>query len=360
MKIGIFLHPFGERAPAGLGRAIFEWTRALLSIDRENEYIIFVKRAPAFALNFPGNFRVEVLGGGVFWMDRARGRARADAYLFNTPVLPFFWRPPRALVIALDFAYCYPQFREHTFRERIRARMLKMYQRWSFVRADRIVAISQATKEDLVRLFGIHEKKIHVVRCGFKNICALPESPLAIPKIFFLFVGAFKKRKNVMGVARAYALMRSSHPDAHLLFAGRAEGTYADCVRSYIARNSMESSVHFLGHVSDAELSFLYKKALALVFPSFLEGFGFPVLEAMACGVPVIASRTSSLPELAGGAALFADPHDPQDIAAAMERISQSPSLRDELVRKGYERIRLFSWEKSARELLAVLKQLGP
>lgn len=358
MKIGIFLHPFGERAPAGLGRAIFEWTRSLLSIDRENEYIIFVKHAPAAPLNISGNFHLEVLGGGIFWMDRARRRARADVYLFNTPVLPFLWRPPRSVVIALDFAYCYPEFRENGLRERLRAHALKMHHARSLARADRIVAISESARQDACKFFSVPEEKINVIPLGFKNVCLLPERPLLVSEKFFLFVGVFKKRKNVMGIVRAFARVRASYPDVHLVLAGRADGAYADRVRSYITDEKIGGSVHIFGHVKDAELSFLYKNALSLVFPSFLEGFGFPVLEAMACELPVITSRVSSLPEVAGDAALLADPRNPEEIAAAMKQIVSDSALRAELIKKGRERAAHFSWEKAARELLSIVKTM--
>ena len=106
MKIGIILHPYDEDKPAGLARTIFELTKGMLEIDKDNEYIIFVKNKPRRDPELPGNnWRLEVLGGGMFWLDHLRRAPRADVYLFNTPVMPFFWKPLKSVVIALDFAY---------------------------------------------------------------------------------------------------------------------------------------------------------------------------------------------------------------------------------------------------------------
>src|SRR3989338_2844623 len=108
MVIGILLHPYDEDKPAGLGRTILEWTRAMLLFDQKNEYLIFVKHKPRKEPKFPGkNRRLYVLGKGIFWLDHMRHAPRADVYIFNTPVMPVFWRPPKSIVIALDFAYRY-------------------------------------------------------------------------------------------------------------------------------------------------------------------------------------------------------------------------------------------------------------
>src|SRR3989344_2823050 len=121
MKIGIVLHPYGEKKPGGLPRIIFGWTQALLSVDQENEYLIFLKERPITPPDLPGkNWRLEILGSGHFWLERLRQKTPCDVYLFNTPVLPFLWKSPCSVVIALDYPYKYLEtksIREWLFRK---------------------------------------------------------------------------------------------------------------------------------------------------------------------------------------------------------------------------------------------------
>lgn len=358
MKIGIILHPYGEEHAAGLGRAIFEIARSLIAADQKNEYLIFLKERPGVVPEFPGtNWRVVALGGGLWWRERLRAAPQADIYLFNTPVLPLFFRPKKSIVIALDFAYL--EFGGGGLWERVRRRATFWYHCWSLRRADLIVAISEATKRHVVERCGLPEERLRVVYLGTNHICALPEEPVAVPEKFFLFVGVFKERKNVFGVVRAFAEFASAHTEYALVLAGRAEGSYAHRIRAYVRGAGLERRVVFLSPASDQQLSFLYRRASALVFPSFVEGFGFPVLEAMSCGLPVITSNVSSLPELAGDAAILADPDSSAEIANAMERITSDPALRERLIAKGRERAAVFSWEKTAREFLRVIEGLA-
>ena len=358
MRIGIVLHPYGEHQPAGLARTIFELTKGMLAVDTENEYIIFLKRTPATMPDLPGkNWRVYILGDGFFWLNRLSRAPLCDVTIFNTPVLSFFYKPKNAIVLALDFAYYYfPP-------KRLKAKMLNWltfaYHLYSLRRADHIVAISEATKEDTIQLFGITPQKITAVLCGFKDVCKVSEKAISVPEKYFLFVGVMKERKNVANVVRGFRQICEKFPDYMLALAGKAEGPYADAIKRYIVDENIESRVRWIGHLNDGELSYVYRRASALVFASFIEGFGYPVLEAMACGVPVITSRSTSLGEICQhGSALLIDPAKPEEIAHAMERMIQEPHLREELIRKGFAQAKLFSWEKSGKEMLAVIRRI--
>ena len=357
MRIGIILHPYGEHQPAGLARTIFELTKGMISVDRENEYVIFLKRKPRTMPEFPGkNWSVHVLGEGILWLDRLRDAPQCDVVVFNTPVLPLFYRPRRSVILALDFAYYY-------FPPRgVNATLLNCLTFWyhgrSLRRADAIVAISEATKKDVIKLFHVASERIEVVLCGFKNICASQEKPMDLPEKFFLFVGVMKERKNVFNVVRAFRAICEKYPDYMLVLGGRAEGEYADAMREYIKKEGIETRVRFIGHLNDGQLSFVYRRARALVFASFIEGFGYPVLEAMACGTPVITSRSTSLGEICQhNSALLVDPASVNEIASAMDRIASHPEVREELIKNGRERAKKFSWEKAGKEMLAVIQQ---
>lgn len=357
MKIGIVLHPYGEDKPAGLARTIFELTQGMIAEDRENNYIIFLKNKPRVLPEFSGyNWRIEILGSGYLWLNRLKTASRADVYVFNTPVLPLFWHPPKSIVLALDFAYL--DFPPRGFRGALLNKTTYWYHRRSLGRADHIIAISEATKRETMRIFGAPEKKIDVVLCGYKRVCAVPEVPLVLPEKFFLFVGIVKERKNVFNVVRGFNAFQKTHPNHRLVIAGNAKGPYADAIRQYINAEKLTEKIVFPGHMNDGQLSYLYRRAAALVFPSFIEGFGYPVLEGMDCGIPVITSNQSSLAEVGGDGALLVDPHSPEAIAGAMARIVDEPDVRKWMIRKGHERAQQFSWEKAGCAMVAVCRKI--
>ena len=359
MKIGIILHPYGEDKPAGLARTIFEFVNGMLAHDRTNDYIIFLKQEPKVRPQFAGaNWRIEILGHGYFWLNRLKKRTQCDVYLFNTPVLPIFWKPKKSMVLALDFAYYY--FPPAGIEARILNRLTFWYHKKSLHRADGIVAISEATKRDTVKLFDIPPQRIQVVLCGYKNVCAASEVPVALPEKFFLYVGVLKERKNVLNVVRAFRACVRSHPAFALVIGGKAEGAYADQVRRYIDEEGIGREVIFVGHLNDGQLSYLYKKAFALVFPSFIEGFGYPVLEAMSCGLPVITSKTTSLGEICqNNSALLADPASIIELTQAMTTLAENETVRKELIKNGRAQAERFSWEKAGRELIEILTRVS-
>jgi glycosyltransferase involved in cell wall biosynthesis len=359
MKIGIVLHPYGEKHPAGLARTIFEFTKGMLERDHQNEYLIYIKSSTAPVPDLPGtNWRLHRLGEGRLWLDRLRKAPEADVYIFNTPVLPLLWKPPRSIVLALDFAY--KHLPAEGIRDRLRRAVMAWYHARSMRRADAVVAISQATKDDAVAHYGIPADKITVIHCGFKPVCDTPETPIAVHEPFFLFVGIVKLRKNVQNIVRGFHEFLRAYPDAshRLLIGGNARGSYADSVRVYIAEAGLHDRVVFVGHLDDGTMSYLYRRASALVFPTLIEGFGFPILEAMHCGTPVITSDRSSLSEVAGDAALLVDPYKPQAIAEAMAKIAFEPATVERLKASGRKRATEFSWERAASKLQASAEQL--
>ena len=361
MKIGIVLHPYDEDKPAGLGRTIFELVRAMLQIDEKNEYIIFVKNKPRKKPRFPGkNWQLHVLGEGLLWLDRLRSAPRADVYIFNTPVLPLFWRPPKSIVIVLDFAYRYlPTKGIVPF---VKNMMLGWYHGVCLRRADHIVSISETTKKEVIKLYKIPKDKITVVYLGYNKICVLEEKKINVPQKFFLFVGVLKDRKNPFSVIKAFVEFYKKHKDFKLVVAGRGGGPYYHAMVRYVKDHNAENAVVFLGFVSDEQLSFLYKRAYAFVFPSLFEGgFALPIFESMDCGVPVIASGKGpyeSMEETVGDAGILVDPLNISQITSAMERLAEEAGLREEFIKKGFEHVKKFSWRKTGEEMLKVVSRL--
>jgi len=224
--------------------------------------------------------------------------------------------------------------------------------------ADAIIADSECTRRDIVRLLHVPDERIRVIYPGvgksFRpqsarqvDACRLRYS---LPKDYILYVGTIEPRKGVATIVEALARTRARH---HLVIAGKC-GWYWGSVLRRIAALNLEQQVHVLDYVPDADLPRLYSGAKAFVFPSRYEGFGLPVLEAMACGCPVICSSTSSLPEVVGDAALLVAAGDPEPLAEAIDLLLESAHLQQDLRERGLRRAGRFTWEDAARLTLEV------
>ncbi len=223
--------------------------------------------------------------------------------------------------------------------------------------ATRIICVSSNTARDLALAYGITKDKTRCVYNGLDSDFGR-NSDRVFASPYVLFVGAVEPVKNVLRLIEAYHMFRARRGGDHaLVIAGPLDRSY-EKARESVTRLGLLDRVVFTGEVSDSEIKSLHKYADAFIFPSLYEGFGLPVLEAMACGTPVVTSNTSSLPEVAGDAALLVDPESVEEIASAMEKILTDPDLRSELSRKGRERAGLFTWERCARETLEVYREV--
>lgn len=355
MKLGVVLHPYGEKSPGGLGRSIHEIAKHVITLGFEHRYTVYVK-GKSKRPSFPGtSWEFKTLGRGPLWLTGAFGMDRTlDAYVFFTPVIPFFLRPKRSLVFVLDFAYLRFQ---SSWKERLSATFLLFLHRRALRKADRIIAISEQTKEETIRFCKVPAEKIAVVPLSYIPL-GETKKEINVPERFFLFAGVLKERKNVAGIIRAFSLFSKEVAGHELLIAGKQSGGYEEFLVRLARDLGVAERIRFLGYVSDAELSYLYTKAEALIFPSLIEGFGMPVLEAMHAGLPVITSRQGALAEVADAAALLVDPTRPDDIAGAMARVAKDSELRESLRAKGKARAALFSWDETARRVLEVLRDL--
>lgn len=356
MTIGIVLNPYGETKPGGLARVIFEWTNALIARDRENTYKVFVKGNPKVPDFTGAPWSFVPLGNGAFWLDRLAEHA-CDVYLFNTPVLPLSFRPKRSVILAYDFPY--KHLPATTLKEYIQYKLTGLYHGWSLRRANAVISVSESTKDEIVQLFGVTPQKITPIYHGFKRICALPETTVALPEKFFFFAGTIKERKNVLNIVKAYELFRKEQGTHKLVIGGKKEGPYYERIVRYITAHALTGDVVFLDHLNDQQLSYTYRRAEALIFPSLIEGTGNPILEAMDCGIPVITSNIFGPAELgSNGSALLIDPYKPEEIADAMRHIVCDPELRKTLVQKGFEQVKYFSWDTAFKETMALFRSL--
>jgi len=226
--------------------------------------------------------------------------------------------------------------------------------------ADALIAVSAATAADLESLAGVTPRRIHVVHEGVDPAFAAGRTaaPASLPSRFLLFVSTLEPRKNVVNMLEAFSLAVAAGYPGDLVLVGRW-GWRTEAAQAALERSPVRDRIHHLDYLDRPVLAAVMRRAEALLFPSLLEGFGLPVVEAMSCGVPVIVSRTSSLPEVAGDAALYVDPASPADIAAAVRRLAGEPALAAALASAGRARAARFAWEESARASAAVLRRAG-
>lgn len=223
--------------------------------------------------------------------------------------------------------------------------------------ADHVICISENTKRDVMRLFGVPAERISVIHLA--SDLTPPEAgpgKRSLEPPYFLYVGHRYDYKNVPRLLAALTLLRRRWPDVQLCFTGTA---FSDAERQDLTDRGLGQAVRHAGRVSDAQLADLYAQAVALIYPSLYEGFGFPLLEAMRCGCPVVAANTSSLPEVAGDAGLLFDPLDSEAMAQAMERVLADGALRADLIERGRRRELNFSWEKATAQTVAVYRAVA-
>lgn len=281
-------------------------------------------------------------------------RPRPDALFVPAHVLPLV-HPVPSVVTVHDLGY--KRFPDaHLPRQR---RYLDWSTRFSAQYATHLLADSEATRRDLSALYGVPPAKVTVVYPGGPEDLARTD-PAAVraryrlPADFVLHVGTLQPRKNLARLIEAVGALRARWPGLSLVLAGGAGWLAEPILR--LARAQAEW-VHWLDYVPEADLAGLYSGARVFAFPSLYEGFGFPILEAMACGTPVVCAGTSSLPELAGEAALLVDPLDTVALAGAIERVLRDPDLAAALAARGPAQARRFTWAAAARRTLSVLAQ---
>ncbi|WP_324671198.1 glycosyltransferase family 1 protein [Hymenobacter sp. GOD-10R] len=228
-----------------------------------------------------------------------------------------------------------------------------------------VVAVSEATKQDLIDTYQLPAERIQVVyNAADARFRPQPEVRQAATRAkfssdqpYFLFVGALQPRKNLVNLLRAFEQFKDeTGADTQLVVVGR-KAWKAGAIFDVYEQMHYQDDVHLTGRVNDAELVGLYAAALATVYVPYFEGFGIPVIEAQACGSPVITSNCSSLPEVAGDAALLVDPFSVESIAAALTQMQHDAALRQELIAKGFHNMERFSWEQSAAKLWQTLEE---
>jgi glycosyltransferase involved in cell wall biosynthesis len=335
--------------------------RAMLAADSPHHLTLYFRDRPAPDL-FPDHPRVtqRVIAWPRMWTHlrfaAALWQDRPDVTFVPAHVLPV-WFPGPAVVTVHDLGYIYfPS--AHTDRSR---RYLEWSTRHSVRRATRVLVDSLATAKDLAAHYRVSENQMDLVYPGVNESLARVEDPeqlaavrarYGLPERYLFFIGTLQPRKNIARIVQGYARWRArqDRTAVALVMAGPEGWLYDPNWTAGV------DGVILPGYVADEDIAALYSGALALVFPTLHEGFGFPVLEAMRCGTPVITSNTSSLPEVAGDAALLVNARDVDAIADAIARVVGDDDLRAELVAQGYTQAQQFTWARAAHKALHTLE----
>ncbi|BBO88327.1 mannosyltransferase [Desulfosarcina ovata subsp. ovata] len=305
-------------------------------------------------INFPGNPKLHVVPctrkgkEAVRWIDCDIFHPTYFEMLSYGDILQA--RAPVVLTVHDTLHELYPELADPDGEQRAWKKRL-------IPAVDHIICVSENTKKDVMKIFGVPSDRIDVVYHASDLSWAKCEPVLRQNNApYFLYVGHRYCYKNVPRLLQAISTIRSGFPGVQLIFTG---DPFTDKELQMMAALGLSEAVQHVGRVSDPQLAGLYYEAVALVYPSLYEGFGLPVLEAMSCKCPVIASNSSSIPEVAGDAGLLIDPLETDALADAMKRVLANPALRAKMVDRGLQRSRLFSWEKAVEKTISVYQRLA-
>jgi alpha-1,3-rhamnosyl/mannosyltransferase len=369
MRIGFDLRPF-LREETGVGVYLKNLLWEMARLDAEDEFFLFSAswkdrfppdKIPPFARKRFLDRKWPVRAVNAMWQDlgfpsfdRVVG-ARMDLTHSATP-LPLPTRGKTIVTVCDLFFMEEPGKADREARRKFLRRTAGALRR-----ADGVITISEFSKRGIADRFGLPEEKIRVTPLGLSEPFRRPADPSRVASLrreldlsgeFILFVGATEPRKNLPRLIEALALVHGREHAVPLVIVGRRGGDH-DALLDAIRRHGLEGSVRLAGYRPDEDVRALYASATVLVFPSLGEGFGLPLLEAMACGLPAAVSGVSALPEIGGDAALYFDPQDAGAMAGAIVRLLRDDGLRRDLRDKGQRRSQDFEWTKTAAATLA-------
>jgi glycosyltransferase involved in cell wall biosynthesis len=354
---------------AGIGQYILQLTEALARLDiKGDEFLVLQSRKDKTRIiNSNGFLRRSLWTPSHNRFEQSAlsfeiSRLKLDL-LHSPDFIPPFKRNCKSVITIHDLAFLlYPHF---LTKESARY-YGQIDQAWR--KTDHIIAVSEATKQDSIKMLGVPERKITVIHEAANPIYRqLPQQEARqrvkekykLDKDYILFVSTIEPRKNLPGLLQAYRRLRDEYKRDEILVLAGTKGWLWEEVYETVDRLGLGKFVAFLGRVPSRYLVYLYNAARLLVHPSFYEGFGLTPLEAMTCGTPVIVSNTSALPEVVGNSGLMVDPHDIDSLTVAMWRVLTEEELRQDLICKGLKRADKFSWREAAIRTLEVYHKVA-
>lgn len=364
MKIALIGYEANIKNRVGSNQYAYELIKTLYQLDGKNQYSVFLPTAPLADMpKQRKNWEYRVVGPTKFWnifgLPKELYRKKPFPEVVFNPghYCPLFFPAP-LVVSVMDLGYLH--FPEHFTRPIFLK--LKLWTQLSVKQATHIFAISNSTKNDIIKYYKIKPEKITVTYPGYdKEKFENQKSKVKIEEVkkkykiagdYLLFLGTLKPNKNIEGLIEAFELLGDRN--LQLVIAGR-KGWLYQTIFARVKELKLEKKVVFTDFVDEKDLPVLMRQAKVFVLPSFWEGFGIPVIEAMACGTPVVVSNAGSLPEIVAKAGVIIDPDNPEDIAQGLKEALKKGK---ELSQKGIEQAKKFDWQDCAQKTLAVLESI--
>lgn len=369
MRIGIDIRELEKGKFTGIGRYLRNFLSFTAEFDIENEYILFGNQRTDYNLKI-AHQRVEIIPEKLtlFW-DQVKLPYHLRKEKIDIFLTPYFKAPlyktTKLVVIINDLIpLAAPQYQR--LRYCLKRVYFKSLIKRTVKKADKIITISQYSKKDIIKFLGVEEGKIGVITLSVsKNYYPITSglketlAKYGIKDKFIFYFGNFNPHKNLRSLLEAYKILPEEIRNSYKLVIGGKKNKYYRNFFKLIQDLDIKERVIFTDFIPEEDLPCLYRAAEVFVFPSFYEGFGLPLLEAMACGTPVIASNTSSLPEVVGDAAILIEPGNVSELSKAIEKVITDENIRKDLVNKGLNRVKSFSVEKTAGEILEILSKVG-
>jgi glycosyltransferase involved in cell wall biosynthesis len=373
MKIAINATLIDHDVKSGLQVYLENLLKGLAAIDENNEYSLLFTSLRRKKSQMPGpgnkNFSKHVL-------PCPDSRFPYKDFILNKVYLPCFLRSSSCEIYHAPAGYSLPRInkikkiltihdlRSLTILDKSFPQDIKSLKKAAKI-ADICIAVSECTKKDIIEYLGISQNKIKVIYLGVDDVFKpidkeklnLVRQKYNINKKYFFSLGLVP-RKNIERLIKAFGIFKYKNDFLLVIGGSNNDVNWTNKCRELVNKLKIQHRVIFIGYVPLEDLPFLYNASECFIFPSLYEGFGIPILEAMRCGVPVITSNVSSLPEIGQDAALYVDPYSEEDIARQMRRLIENKELNDALVKKGFDRANKFSWERMAQETLKIYEEV--
>lgn len=374
MTIGIDASRAFVKNKTGIEEYSYQVIKNLLDFLRDQQVILYldprVNKKKYIEFELPENWKIKFLHAPIFWT-----QVRLSLEMLFHPVDVLFVpahtvpvKHPQNTVVTihgLEYEFC-PH--AYSFLERLYMRqVIKNSCRW----AKRIIAVSENTKKDLIKLYRVSEKNISVIYEGYGNNIQYPipnvkkNTKYQIPNTkYILFIGRLEERKNIYGIIEAFEILKRKYKILHKLILVGKFGFGGEKIKSKIDSSEYKSDIILTGYVSNEDKFYLMANADVFLFPTFYEGFGLPILEAQSVGTPVVTSDISSMPEVAllpggqsGYSAVLVDPKDINAIAEAAHKLISDESYKNDIIEKGLENVKRFSWQRCAEEIAEMIQK---
>lgn len=371
MRIGIDARMYGAQACTGIGQYIKQLTAHLFKIDKQNEYVLFLLEDVFNQFTAPGKqiTKVKVSAPWYSYSEQLSLPLQLVGHKLDLIHYPHFNSPiffPKKSVCTIHDLTAF-KFEGHKMKSRLRKKAHRLIFGNTVKRAEKILTVSNSTKQELITQFKVKANKIIVTYLGVdERFCVIDNHDIikqvkqkyGITKPFIFFVGAWRNHKNFEGLICAFEILKNQYSIPHQLVLGGQEDLHYPNIRKKINASKFKHEIITPGFIDDNDLAALYNAAEVFCLPSFIEGFGIIAIEAQACGCPVASANTSCLPEILQNSALFFDPNNHRQMAAKIYQILNNQNIQQDLIARGFENIKRFSWQNCAQQTLEVYNQI--